>query len=109
MLVDTTSSTWLQRSVASCSRHVGWGWGQGKLSSVEFDVAILDLSLNCAPSFEIAESLARKRVPFCDLVRPLRDSKVAAGALASEVVREESAGMGIGRGSNARQGAPDRV
>src|SRR6185437_7059061 len=35
-----------------------------KLSSIEFDAAILDLNLNGARAFEIAESLARKRVPF---------------------------------------------
>jgi len=35
-----------------------------KLSSTEFDAAILDLNLNGARSFEVAESLARKRVPF---------------------------------------------
>jgi CheY-like chemotaxis protein len=35
-----------------------------KLSSAEFDAAILDLNLNGARAYEIAESLARKRVPF---------------------------------------------
>lgn len=35
-----------------------------KLSSISFDAAILDLNLNGARAYEVAESLARKRVPF---------------------------------------------
>lgn len=35
-----------------------------KVSSTEFGMAILDLNLNGARAFRIAESLARKRVPF---------------------------------------------
>lgn len=35
-----------------------------KLSSTEFGVVILDLNLNGARAFQIAESLARKQVPF---------------------------------------------
>lgn len=35
-----------------------------KASSSDFDIAILDVNLNGAPAFPVAELLARRRVPF---------------------------------------------
>ena len=61
MLLEDMLADWGCTVVAVVSEMEG---AEEKLTSILFDLVILDINLNGAHTFEIAQWLARRRIPF---------------------------------------------